>query len=142
MFVKLVENAGGGAAGMRMKMDGGWLYVIEANDTQTAAIKSSGLMKWSRKDEMWSGPASMELLDRMARMVPLPRPIEEERRRLHRMADAVEEERKRPDAEVVPYVPMPVKKKLYTHQVRAVNMCLLVFGVVVPEEALREVMKE
>ena len=64
---------------MRMKMDGGWIYIIEADQTQNARIKSWGLMKWSRKNAMWSGPVGGELLNRLSALVPLPAPIEAER---------------------------------------------------------------
>ena len=35
---------------MRMKMEDGWLYIIEASPAQGSSIKAWGLMKWKRKD--------------------------------------------------------------------------------------------
>ena len=117
---------------MRMKMDGGWIYIIEADQTQNARIKSWGLMKWSRKNAMWSAAVSGELLNRLSALVPLPAPIEAERRRLIAVQQAVDYERILPADKLKPLVKYPVTKDLYAHQTRAANMALLVFGLADP----------
>lgn len=119
---------------MRMKMDGGWIYIIEADQTQNARIKSWGLMKWSRKNAMWSAAVSGELLNRLSALVPLPVPIEAERRRLIAVQQAVDYERILPADKLKPLAKYPVTKDLYAHQTRAANMALLVFGLAEPEE--------
>jgi len=119
---------------MRMKMDGGWIYIIEADQVQMAVIKSWGLMKWSRKNQMWTGAVSGELLNRLSSLVPLPIPVEAERRRLIAVQDAVDYERILPAEQLKPLVRYPVTKSLYAHQTRAANMALLVFGLAEPEE--------
>lgn len=119
---------------MRMKMDGGWIYIIEADQVQMAVIKSWGLMKWSRKNQMWTGAVSGELLNRLSSLVPLPVPVEAERRRLIAVQDAVDYERILPAEQLKPLVRYPVTKSLYAHQTRAANMALLVFGLAEPEE--------
>lgn len=119
---------------MRMKMDGGWIYIIEADQVQMAVIKSWGLMKWSRKNQMWTGAVSGELLNRLSSLVPLPVPVEAERRRLIAVQDAVDYERILPAEQLKPLVRYPVTKNLYAHQTRAANMALLVFGLAEPEE--------
>ena len=123
---------------MRMKMDGGKIYIIEADSKQSARIKSWGIMKGYRKDEMWIGLVSRELLNRLATLVPLPQSIKEERDLLNDIQKAVDEERVLPADDMKPLVKYPVKKKLFAHQVRAANMAALVFGLVEPEEVLKD----
>ena len=128
----------GGRTEMRMKMDDGKIYIIEADSKQSARIKSWGIMKWYRKDEMWIGLVSRELLNRLATLVPLPQSIKEERDLLNDIQKAVDEERVLPADDMKPLVKYPVKKKLFAHQVRAANMAALVFGLVGPEEVLKD----
>lgn len=121
---------------MKMKMEDGWLYIIEADMLQTQAIKSLG-MKWKRKDRMWYGRVSRELLNRLSSLLPsLPQQVEAERVRLNGIQAAVDAERTLPGDELKPLVKFPVTKGLYEHQVRAANMALLTFGVVDSGEVL------
>lgn len=116
---------------MRIRMKDGYIQIIEADSTQTAVLKSWGsMMKWIKQKKWWEGLVCAELLDRLAGLVPLPAPIESERRRLNLVQSAVDAERIRPVGELKPLAKYPVKKSLYAHQVRASNMCLLTFGIV------------
>ena len=119
---------------MKMKMDGDWLYIIEANQAQNMRIKSWGLMKWSRSKAMWSGTVSRELLNKLSSLVPLPAQVEAERKRLGEVQQAVDLERTKPVDQLKPLMKYPVKKNLYAHQTRAANMALLTFGVIDPAE--------
>ena len=74
-----------------------------------------------------------ELLNRLAGLIPLPKPLDAERHRLNVVQEAVDAERIRPAEKLKPLARYPVKKNLYAHQVRASNMCLLTFGIVKPE---------
>ena len=122
---------------MRMKMENGFIYIIEADQVQMAVIKSWGMMKWSRKNAMWTGLVGRELLNRLSSLVPLPAPVEEERKRLAAVQEAVDFERTLPAEELKPLMKYPVTKDLYTHQTRAANMALLTFGIVDPKEVAR-----
>lgn len=76
---------------MRIRMKDGYIQIIEADSTQTAVLKSWGsMMKWSKRKKWWEGLVSEELLNRLAGLVPLPAPIEEERRRLNLVQGAVD----------------------------------------------------
>lgn len=120
---------------MRMKMEGGWIYIIEASSAQEASIKAWGLMKWKRKDRMWYGAVSRELLNRLSALLPaLPPSIEAVRIKLNETQAAVDMERTLPADKLKPLVKFPVTKSLYAHQTRAANMALLTFGIVDPKE--------
>lgn len=118
---------------MRIKMDKGYIVIIEADSTQTAVMKSwGGMMKWNKKQNWWEGLVCAELLNRLSKLIPLPKPLNAERYRLNAVQEAVDAERVRPARELKPLVKYPVKRNLYDHQVRAGNMCLLTFGLVEP----------
>lgn len=120
---------------MQIRMKGGCIQIIEADSTQTAVLKSwGGMMKWNKRQKWWEGLVSAELLNRLARLVPLPEPLNAERYRLNLIQEAVDAERVRPAEDLKPLVRYPVKRNLYAHQVRASNMCLLTFGLVDPAE--------
>ena len=123
---------------MKMAMKDGMIRIIEADVTQAAIIKSWGKMKYSRSNQMYEGPVSMELLNRLAGLVRLPPAIEAVRKNMNKVQEAVDQERVRKEPK--PLVDYPVTKSLYQHQVRAANMALLTFGLVPPEleEAERE----
>lgn len=124
---------------MRMKMEDGWIYIIEASPAQGSSIKAWGLMKWKRKDKMWYGKASGELLNRLSALLPaLPPGIEAERIRLNRMQEAVDRERTLPIDQLKPLTNFPVTRSLYAHQTRAANMALLTFGIIDPKEVLHD----
>lgn len=118
---------------MRIKMDKGYIVIIEADSTQTAVLKSwGGMMKWNKRQKWWEGLVCAELLNRLAGLIPLPKPLDTERHRLNAVQEAVDAERVRPAGDLKQLVKYPVKKDLYAHQVRASNMCLLTFGLVEP----------
>ena len=115
---------------MRMAIKEGQLLVIEVDNTQFTIIKSWGKMKWSKAERMFYGPVEIELLNKMAGIVNLPKPIEAERQRLNEIARAVDAERMKEDPE--PLYDYPVKYPLFRHQIRAANMALITFGLVPP----------
>lgn len=117
---------------MKMAMKDGMLRIIEADITQAAIIKSWGSMKYSRSNQMYEGPVSMELLNKLAGIVKLPPAIEAVRKNMNEVQEAVDRERIRKDPKAL--VQYPVTKSLYQHQVRAANMALLTFGLVPPEK--------
>ena len=118
---------------MKIAMKDGQILIKEADNTQFTIIKSWGKMKWSRAEQMFYGPAEIELLNKLAGLVRLPAPIEAERQQLNNIAQAVDTERMKPEPE--PLYKYPVKFPLFRHQVRGANMCLITFGLVPPPKA-------
>lgn len=121
-----------GEAGMKMALKDGQILIKEADNNQFLIIKSWSKMKWSKAELMFYGPADIELLNKLAGIVRLPAPIEELRRRLNKVAAAVDRERMKEDPK--PLYKYPVKLPLYQHQVRGANMALMVFGLIDPPE--------
>lgn len=117
---------------MRMKMQEGILYLAPDNARETAVLKSWNQAKWNKGYRCWMAFVSLEMLDKLSvlQKQPLPDYIEAERTRLRAVQEAVDEERIRPEDKVKPLYPYPVKRPLYTHQIRAANMCLLTFGLI------------
>lgn len=122
---------------MKMKMEDGYIYIIEADATQSEILKSwKYMVKWDKRNKWWKGFASLELLGRLSGLVSLPAAIKAEYQDMAAVQKAVDKERVKAAEEVKPFVNYPVKKKLYTHQVRAANMCLLTFGLVKSNDSL------
>lgn len=120
---------------MKMALKDGQIFIKEADNNQFLIIKSWGKMKWDKGQQMLYGPADIELLNRLAGLVRLPGPIEQQRQKMNRTAQAVDAERVKEEPE--PLYKYPVKLPLYRHQVRGANMALMVFGLIEPprEEA-------
>ncbi|MCM1189853.1 MAG: hypothetical protein NC541_11230 [bacterium] len=121
---------------MKMKIENGRLIVADADSTQYAVIKSWNSMRWNRSRQWLEGPATRELLNKMAGIVRLPGPIEAERQRMNGVQAAVDAERMKDVSE--PLYSYPVKIPLFQHQIKGANMALLTFGLIEPpgEEAL------
>lgn len=113
-------------------MKDGYIYIKKANEKQTSAIKP--YMKWDKKEQLWVGIITLDFLEKLSRVIILPEVIKAEYDRLKAVQDAVDYERTKPDKDVKPLVYYPVKKKLYTHQIRASNMALINFGLIKPKE--------
>lgn len=118
---------------MLIKMVNGQIYMKDLDEVQASVIRSWPGFRSIRAAGLTQGPANLDALDRLAKMVRLPAYIEEERQRLTAVQAAVDRERTAETPE--PLFRYPVTKKLYAHQVRASNMALLVFGLVPPERS-------
>ena len=116
---------------MKMALQGTTLLIKEADNVQFTVIKSWNKMRWDRKNQMLSGTADIELLDKLASIVKLPPAIAAHRDRLHAVQDAVDRERVNQHPE--PIIKYPVRMPLYAHQTRGANMCLITFGWASPE---------
>ncbi len=123
---------------MKMALKNGQILIKDADKMQFTIIKSWNKMRWIKAEQMLSGPAESELLNKLAGLVRLPPVIEAERQRLNAIQDAVDAERMNEDP--VPLCDYPVKKKLFKHQLRGANMCMMIFGLVDPPK--NEVTKE
>lgn len=117
---------------MKMALKDGQVLIKEADNNQFLIIKSWSKMRWDKGQQMLYGPADAELLNKLAGLVRLPAPIEQHRRQLNRIAQAVDAERMREDPK--PLYKYPVKIPLYKHQTRGANMALMVFGLIDPPE--------
>lgn len=115
---------------MKMAMKDGQILIREADNVQFTIIKSWGKMKWNRASQTLSGPADIELLNKLAGLVNLPPRIEAERKKLNEVMEAVDRERMNPNP--VPLIPPPIKVSPFTHQVRGYNMALMTFGLAEP----------
>ncbi len=116
-----------------MVLKGNTLILTEVDNVQFAVIKSWNKLRWDKKSRSLYGTADLELLDKLASIVPLQPEVEAKRTALREVADAVDHERMKEDP--VPFYRYPVKVPLYAHQVRGANMCLLVFGWIPPERS-------
>ena len=110
---------------------GNTLLIADADNVQFAVIKSWKKMIWDKTNRHLKGTADLELLDKLASIVRLPPAVEDRRRCLRAIQEAVDQERM--NQEPKPFYSYPVKLPLYTHQVRGANMCLLTFGWIAPE---------
>ena len=99
-------------------------------------LRSWGLLTYHKPTQTLRGTVSLELLDNLAGLGRLPREIEAERQHLRAVKEAIDAERG--NEHPVPLVRYPVKAKLFEHQIRGANMCLLAFGAVEPRKAVRE----
>lgn len=119
---------------MKMKLENGNLIVADLDNTQFAIIKSWNKMRWNKQRQWLEGPATGELLNKMASIVRLPALIEEERQRINGIQDAVDRVRMMEDP--VPIIEPPVKAKMFKHQTRGYLMALITFGLVDPKKVL------
>lgn len=116
---------------MKIALQGTTLLIKEADNVQFTIIKSWNKMKWDRKNQMLTGTADIELLDKLASIVKLPPAVAQRRDKLHTVQEAVDRERVNQNPE--PLFKYPVKMPLYAHQTRGANMALLTFGWASPE---------
>lgn len=123
---------------MKMALKDGRVYIIEADPTQASVIKSWNKMKWNRSRGWLEGDATLELLNKLAGLVPLPGPIEAVRAKGNKRQQVVDDIRAAKNPQ--PLAKFPVKKSLYQHQLRAADMALVAFGLL-DAEAVEKVEK-
>ena len=111
---------------MKIAIRDGDLILREISTDQYNIIKSWNLMRWVKAQQCLQGRASIGLLDKLTVFGKLPPNIEAYRQSLHKTADLVNVERNA--AEPRPFIPYPVTKSLFRHQIRASNMAMLTFG--------------
>ena len=108
---------------MKVAMKNGRIVLAQIEQARMDKLKKTGLLRWNKRERTYSAPVSLDLLDALAGIFPLPDCIEAERRRLAGVARELDAQRAA--AEPVPLVPYPVRAKLFRHQVRAANMALI-----------------
>lgn len=114
---------------MLMALQGSSLFVKEPTAAEMQTLRGWG-MKWERKSQTLTAPATLELLDRLATIVRLPPAAQARRQSMQSIQTAVERERN--TAVPAPLTDYPVRANLFAHQVRAANMCMLTFGWAAP----------
>ena len=95
---------------MRIKMKDGNIYIEETNSIQFNIIKS--FMKWDKKEQRFVGAVSLDLLEKLSKLITLPEIIKAEHERLKAVQDAVDKERVKPDKDVNQLVHYPVRKMI------------------------------
>ena len=104
-------------------MKDGRIVLAQIEQARMDKLKKTGLLRWNRRERTYSAPVSLDLLDTLAGIFPLPDTVEAERRRLAGIVRQLDAQRAA--AEPVPLTSYPVRAKLFRHQVRAANMALI-----------------
>ena len=118
---------------MQQKLEDGLIF-IRGTDKENADIRRWRLMNYDKKNNVWYGEVSIALLEKLQKNGGLIPPARAELNRLIRIQNAVDRERVKPDEEIDLMVNVPIKVKPFTHQKRAINMALMVFGLIDPLE--------
>ena len=132
---------------MQQKIEDGIIFV-KASKEEDVIIKNWRMMKKDKEKGYWYGEISRPLLENLQRNGGLIPPARKILNDMLAVQKAVDTERVKPDKEIKARYKYPVKAKLFTHQIRAANMALMVFDVVKPErtsqnmDAYREVSQE
>lgn len=111
---------------MKIALQHGQIILAEIEPLRYEQLKRMGIFRWSKTTRTMTGPVSLDALNALHNRFTLPGFVETERERLAEVARQVEQQRE--DKEPKPLAAYPVRAKLYAHQVRAANMCLLTFG--------------
>lgn len=110
---------------MKAALVDGSVIIIEPGDWYKR-LQAAGL-RWNRRLQRLEGKATADMLEKLSEIFLLPPRMAAELARL-------QEKQRRIDAEKVnknpvPLMEVPVKAKLFKHQIRAVNMALIAFEV-------------
>lgn len=117
---------------MKVAMKNGRIVLAQIEQARMDKLKKTGMLRWNRAARTYSAPVTLDLLEVLAQIFPLPDTVEAERRRLDDIRLQIEAQRTTEKPEPICYY--PVKATLFSHQIRAANMAMLVFGVITPKE--------
>lgn len=104
-------------------MKNGRIVLAQIEQARMDKLKKTGMLRWNRATRTYSAPVTLDLLEVLAQIFPLPDTVEAERRRLASIARQLDAQRAA--SEPVPLTSYPVRAKLFRHQVRAANMALI-----------------
>ena len=104
-------------------MKNGRIVLAQIEQARMDKLKKTGMLRWNRAARTYSAPVTLDLLEVLAQIFPLPDTVEAERRRLAGIVRQLDAQRAA--AEPVPLTSYPVRAKLFRHQVRAANMALI-----------------
>lgn len=108
---------------MKVAMKNGRIVLAQIEQARMDKLKKTGMLRWNKAARTYSAPVTLDLLDVLAQIFPLPDTVEAERRRLAGIARQLDAQRAA--SEPVPLTSYPVRAKLFRHQVRAANMALI-----------------
>ena len=108
---------------MKVAMKNGRIVLAQIEQARMDKLKKTGMLRWNRAARTYSAPVTLDLLEVLAQIFPLPDTVEAERRRLAGIVRQLDAQRAA--AEPVPLTSYPVRAKLFRHQVRAANMALI-----------------
>ena len=108
---------------MKIAMKDGRIVLAQIEQARMDKLKKTGMLRWNRAVRTYSAPVTLDLLEVLAQIFPLPDTVEAERRRLAGIARQLDAQRAA--SEPVPLTSYPVRAKLFRHQVRAANMALI-----------------
>lgn len=111
---------------MKIALIRGVVTIAELSNLDFQRLKNISGLRWNRTTRCMVGPASLNLLDGLARYYKLPADMETKRQRLGKTRREIDAERLAEDP--APLLPYPVKANLYKHQIRGANMALRAFG--------------
>lgn len=121
---------------MKIAVLDGTVYIKDFTDAEYQVMKSWGALRYVRGKKWMQGAVTLETLDDISRLTPLPPRAAALRKQLSDTQKAVDRLRTEEKPEAL--VRFPVKGSLYEHQIRAADMALVEFGLVDPEEVLKE----
>ena len=108
---------------MKVAIKDGRIVLAQIEQARMDKLKKTGMLRWNKAARTYSAPVTLDLLDVLAQIFPLPDTVEAERRRLTGIARQLDAQRAA--SEPVPLTSYPVRAKLFRHQVRAANMALI-----------------
>lgn len=108
---------------MKVAIKDGRIVLAQIEQARMDKFKKTGMLRWNRAARTYSAPVTLDLLEVLAQIFPLPGTVEAERRRLTGIARQLDAQRAA--SEPVPLTSYPVRAKLFRHQVRAANMALI-----------------
>lgn len=104
-------------------MKNGRIVLAQIEQARMDKLKKTGMLRWNKAARTYSAPVTLDLLEVLAQIFPLPDTVEAERRRLVGIARQLDAQRAA--SEPVPLTSYPVRAKMFRHQVRAANMALI-----------------
>ena len=104
-------------------MKNGRIVLAQIEQARMDKLKKTGMLRWNKAARTYSAPVTLDLLDVLSQIFPLPDTVEAERQRLAGIARQLDAQRAA--SEPVPLTSYPVRAKLFRHQVRAANMALI-----------------
>lgn len=108
---------------MKVAIKDGRIVLAQIEQARMDKLKKTGMLRWNKAARTYSAPVTLDLLEVLAQIFPLPDTVEAERRRLTGIARQLDAQRAA--SEPVPLTSYPVRAKLFRHQVRASNMALI-----------------
>ncbi len=108
---------------MKVAIKDGRIILAQIEQARMDKLKKTGMLRWNKAARTYSAPVTLDLLEVLAQIFPLPDTVEAERRPLAGIARPLGAHRAA--SEPVPRTSAPVRAKMFRHQVRAANRALI-----------------